>query len=402
MISATPRSANRRSANRRSATRHSATLRAPARRSHRWFFLFAVGALAVGAPSCASNPRPRVLGQAEAAAESPAAREARELAPQAHAQAEKLRKDADAAHARGDFSAAQILGEHSLAAYEHAFVLARYSKAEQRLAQAEQAKSQALAELTRLDEQQLRLAAEADALELKIKVTVDKEPIGSMPAASPERVRARKEAARALASEARLLCLATELLEPKREGLEAAKESVGTLESELQQGSNKDTLFPRATEARARCLKLLTLARRPATQSAPEAAVTDRLFVELTETQKFFAFRDDRGIVVSLRGLVSPEGKLTEDGSEHLALLGRTAKANPSFPLLVVHHSAKEAEEKTAGARIDLVAQALRDAGAPQVSTHSAGTARPVADGRLPEAAARNARVEIVFVSPAR
>jgi hypothetical protein len=360
------------------------------------------GTLAVGTPGCASNPRPRVLGQADAAAESPAAREARELAPQAHAQAERLRKEADAAHARGDFSGAQILGEHSLAAYEHAFVLARFLKAERRLAQAEKAKSEALAELTRLDEQHLRLAAEADALELKIKVTVDKEPIGSMPAASPERVRARREAARALASEARLLCLATELLEPKREGLEAAKENLTALEGELQQSSGKDTLFPRATEARARCLKLLTLARRPATQQAPEAGLTDRLFVELTETQKFFAFRDDRGIVVSLRGLVSPEGKLTGEAAEQLALLGRTAKANPSFPLLVVHHSAKDAEEKSAAARLEVVAQALRDAGAPQVQAHSAGTARPVADGRLPEAAARNARVEIVFVSPAR
>lgn len=368
----------------------------------RWLSAATLGFALLAGPSCASNPRPRVLGQADAAAESPAAQEARELAPQAYAEAERLRRAADEAHERGDFSGAQILGEHSLAAYDHAFVLARYVKAEQRLAQAEEAKARALDELTRLDEQHLRLAAEADALELKVKVTVDKEPLGKMPPASPERVRARRDAAKALAAEARLLCLATELLEPKREGLSAAQESLGALETELAQGSTQDTLFPRATEARARCLKLLTLARRPATTKAPEAAVTDRLLVELTETQKFFAFRDDRGVALSLRGLFGPDGKLTAEATEQLTLLGRTAKAHPEFPVLVVHHSAKPGDDKSAASEADLVAAALREAGAPQVRTHLVGTAQPVADGRLPDAAARNARIEVVFVSPAR
>lgn len=380
------------------------------RGSHRWFALalYALGhalglsAVAIGTPSCASSPRPRVLGQADAAAESPAAREAAELAPQAYAQAEKLRAKAAAAHEREDFSAAQILGEHSLAAYDHAFVLARYVKAERRLALAEGALAKSQAELAKLDEQQLRLAAEADALELKIKVTVDKEPMGKLPPASPERVRARRDAARALTSEARLLCLATELLDPKRDGLDAAQGAVSAIEEEIARGSHKDELFPRATEARTSCLRHLTLARRPATTRAPEAALTDRLFVELTETQRFFAFRDDRGIVINLREVTTPDGQLTSEVREQLQLLGRAAKEHSKFPLLVVAHAAKAKQEETATAQAERVAEALREAGAPSVRTHAAGTAQPVADGRLPDAAARNARVEVVFVSPAR
>ena len=64
---------------------------------------------------------------------------------QAYAQAEKLRRDAEAASGRGDHVAAQILGEHSLAAYDHAFALTRYVKAEQRLALAEEALAKAQA-----------------------------------------------------------------------------------------------------------------------------------------------------------------------------------------------------------------------------------------------------------------
>ncbi|NLE88679.1 MAG: hypothetical protein GX607_20060 [Myxococcales bacterium] len=375
------------------------TRRAP---RSRWWYVLVLCAVTGGTVSCAATPRPRVLGQADAAAESPAAREAAQLAPQAFAHAENLRAAAAAAHQRSEFAAAQILGEHSLAAYDHAFVLARYVKAEQRLARAEAALAKTQTELAELDEQQLRLAAEADALELKIKVTVDKEPKGKLPPASPERVRARRDAARALTSEARLLCLATELLEPDREGLGAARTTVTELEEELAKGSHKDELFLRATEARTTCLRQLTLARRPATTKAPEAGVTDRLFLELTETQRFFAFRDDRGIVINLRDLTAADGTLTADAREQLRLLGGTAKEHSGFPLLVVGHAAQPKQEDAAKAQAELVAAALREAGAPSVRVHGAGTAQPVVDGRVPDAAARNARIEVVFVSPAR
>jgi hypothetical protein len=364
--------------------------------------------LGVVVACAASTPTPRVLDEAEAVAESPAAKESSELAPQAHANAENLRKAADAAKAQGDFSGAQILGEHSLAAYEHAFVLSRYVKAEQRMVQAEAARSKVKQQLTELEEQQQRLSAEADGLELRIKVTLDKEPLEKMPQASPERQLARQQAARALASEARLLCLATELLAPQQATLEKARESLAKLELELSQGSKKDDLFPRATTARSACLTELTLARRPGTAKAPDAGLTDRLLVELTETQKLFAFRDDRGVVVSLRGVVDGQGTPTSEGAALLALLGRTAKAHPDFPLLVVVHTAgsgtskDKSQDKNAAVIASGVVSSLQKAGAAVVRSDIAGSAQPVADARLPGAAERNARVEVVFVSPAR
>jgi hypothetical protein len=349
-----------------------------------------------------------VLGDAEAAAQSPAAQESAELAPQAHANAEKLRQAADAAQAQGNFSGAQILGEHSIAAYERAFVLSRYVKAEQRLSEAEAAQTKIKERLTELEEQQRLLSAEADGLELRIKVTLDKEPLEKMPEASPERVFARQQAARALASEARLLCLATELLAPQQPSLQKARENLTKLELELAQGTKKDDTFPRATTARSACLTELTLARRPVTAKAPEAGVTDRLLVELTETQKLFAFRDDRGVVVSLRGVVDAQGAPTKEGAALLELLGRTAKAHPDFPLLVVVHTAgsgtakDKGQDKVAAAQSQGVTSALQKAGAAVVRSDIVGSAQPVADTRLPGAAERNARVEVVFVSPAR
>ncbi len=364
--------------------------------------------LATFVACAATTPRPRVLGEAEAAAESPASKESAQFAPQAHANAEKLRHAADAAQAQGDFSGAQILGEHSIAAYQRAFVLARYVKAEQRLADAEAAQAKIKQRLTELEEQQQRLSAEADGLELRIKVTLDKEPLEKMPEASPERVQARLQAARALASEARLLCLATELLAPAQPSLGKARENLAKLELDLSQGAKKDDVFPRATTARSACLTELTLARRPVTAKAPEAGVTDRLLVELTETQKLFAFRDDRGVVVSLRGLVDAQGVPTKEGAALLELLGRTAKAHPDFPLLVVVHTAgggtakDKGQDKTAAAQAKGVTSALEKAGASVVRSDVAGSAQPVADTRLPGAAERNARIEVVFVSPAR
>src|SRR5690606_20979068 len=69
------------------------TRRAP---RSRWWYVLVLCAVTGGTVSCAATPRPRVLGQADAAAESPAAREAAQLAPQAFAHAENLRAAAAA------------------------------------------------------------------------------------------------------------------------------------------------------------------------------------------------------------------------------------------------------------------------------------------------------------------
>lgn len=355
--------------------------------------LLLVGALLA---SCASAPRPRIMSDVDAASAGAQSREAKELAPQAHAAAEALKAKAEAAHRDGDSASAQIFSEHALAAYGHAFVLARLARAERDLERANRELAQAKTTLTDVDEKHQRVAAEANALELRIRVAEDALPLVPNGPAGPEREKARLEAARALASQARLLCLATRLLEPKKEGLSAELDKLSELDRTLS-GTPKATPIDAAVAARSGCLRQLTEARRPTTQSAPAAGAADALLAELSRTGLFHPFRDDRGVAVTLRGLFDAKGQLTSEGARALEALGKVAKAHPAFPVLVVIHGRSGGEE----ARKKSVTDALSAAGATRLEAVFAGTAQPVVDPARAGAGPRNERVEVVFVAPA-
>ena len=345
--------------------------------------------------SCASSPRPRVLSDLDAVSEGAQARESQALAPQAHARAELLRAQAERAHADHDTAGAQILSERALAAYGHAFVLARIARAEKALEKANQELGRAKLALSDVEEKHKRVAAEADELELKVKVAEDALPLVPNAPAGPERERARLEAARALAVQARLLCLATRLLEPTREGLDATWTKLGELDKTLA-STPKATPIDSAGELRSACLKHLTLARRSG--ASAESGSADALLSELSRAGSFAPFRDDRGVVVTLRSVVDAKGGLTADAQKAIELLARVAKAHPKFPLLVVVHGRPGADE----AQKKAVTQALANAGATRVESASAGSAQPVVDPARPGSQARNDRVEIVFVAPGK
>ena len=211
--------------------------------------------------ACASTPRPRVLGDVDAVRTSPAAEEAGRLAPQAFARAELLRQRADQAHGDGETASSQILGEHALAAYGHAFVLARLAKAEERLASAKLELDKAQKELASLDEKQTRVSAEADGLEMQVKVAEDALPLVPNAPASAERERARLEAARALASQARLLCVATGLLGAQKD-LAPELGKLDALDAELAK-------TPKATPIRRGRSATKSRPTVPASSSAP-------------------------------------------------------------------------------------------------------------------------------------
>ena len=350
--------------------------------------------------ACAAVPRPRVLSDVEAVEKSPAAAESKRLAPQAHAHADLLRRRADQAYEAGDRAKAQALGEHALAAYTHAFVLARLAKAEQELARARQALAKAETELASLDEQQKRISVEADDLELRVKVARDAIPLLPNSPGSPERETARREAAVALSGQARLLCLAARLLDAKVDGLDAASGRVDALEQKLAAPGGAVPIDD-AIVARSTCLKLLTQARRPARRSAPAAGQEDALFAELAQVGDLMPYRDDRGIVVTLRGIFAKTETVSKAGTEQLTLLARVAKAHPDFPVLVVVHSSLGTATPRDTKRADAIAELLRGAGAPKVEARAAGGGQPVANPARPGAPARNERIEIVFVSPA-
>lgn len=352
-------------------------------------------AIALLSTGCASLPRPAALVEADRTRTSPASQDAATLAPQAFLAAEKARRDADTALANGDRAGAQLLGEDALAAYEHAVVLARLARADARLAAAKSHADKARVDLGALEEEQRRTAAEADDYDMRLKVARDALPLPSAEPATPERERARLSAAKAIGEQARLLCMATQMLAPDSKTLADSLKALDGLQATLAK-QPAHAPIDEAVRLRSSCLSELTSARRPATALAPEAGEPDAL-LDLLGKAGVEPSRDDRGVVIVLRDLFDG-GSLRAASKEKLTALAEIARAHPAFPLLVVAHGARGGRH--AAPLADSVAAALKEAGAPKVSSRDAGDVLPVAQPDGPQAAARNERVEIVFVAP--
>ncbi len=344
--------------------------------------------------ACATPARPQVMTEVDRTREGPAVLDARKNAPQAYARAELLKQRAEQAYADDDLPSAQILSEQALAAYLRATIEARLTRAETRLAEAKLLEKTQADRLAQLDVEQQRLTAETADLELRAKVARDAEPIAKNEPASPERERARREAARAIVTQGSLLCVSARLVEPSRTALPALLGKADELRKKLETAAPAP--IDDATALRSDCLRELTLARRPRAQANPSQGESDALLAELSRAD-FLPFRDDRGVVVTLHAL-RETGKLSPKAGEKLADLGRVAKAHPEFPILVVSHDARP------GAKDDGLAtqaiDALKAAGATRVEAKSAGNTTPIVPPDRAGASARNERLEIVFVAP--
>lgn len=360
--------------------------------------------------ACAPPPRPPVLGDVDQVRGGPAALEAKELAPAAYAHAEKLRGEASAAYDSGDLAAAQILGERALAAYAHAHAIARIARADSRTEKGRAELAAAQAELAKIEADQARVTAEADALDLKIKVVRDAQPIVPSGKADPDREAARLAAARALAVQARVLCAAAKLL-----ASDASKDSeVGKLTSTIDEAtagadkldaavgpSAKLAPIDEASRVRAACLSALTLVRRGKSSVTKATGAGDALLTELSQPGTWSPSRDDRGVFVTLRGIFSGDA-LSSAGEAKVVEVSKLAAAHPAFPVAVVVHADKAPaakDEASLRARADAVVAALKKNGVTRVTGLVAGAAAPVVDP-LGRDKARNARVEIVFITP--
>jgi outer membrane protein OmpA-like peptidoglycan-associated protein len=114
--------------------------------------------------------------------------------------------------------------------------------------------------------------------------------------------------------------------------------------------------------------------------------------------------RDERGVVVTLRDVFNGTS-LTLPASKALAELGRVAAAHPSFALQVVVHDAvapSPADQAADALRAQAAAAALVAAGAQpaRVKPEVAGARAPIVDPANAQHRGRNARVDVVFVSP--
>jgi hypothetical protein len=349
--------------------------------------------------ACASAPRLRVLGEADTVRKSPAATTARPLAPQAAAYADRLLADAEKSQKQGDVARSQILGERAIASYHHMVALARLAAAERRLELARAERTRIERSLADLTSERRRVAAEAEDLELRARVVRDAVPIAHSRPTTPEREQARRDAARALGTQARLLCVATRMLDPKAPTLGADLAALDSLDGKLRQGSG-GVPIDEALRLRSACLHALTLARRGATHSSPAAGGADELLADLGRLDGLYPYRDDRGVVVTLRGLFAPDGTLSPAARPELDRLRVFAKAHPDFPLLAVLHSASGPAGALDERRGQALREALRTGPDIRVETQAAGSSEPLVDPKQPGARARNERVEIIFVCP--
>lgn len=349
---------------------------------------------------CSTPPAPQTVLDAQALSDSAAASEAEKYAPQAFAQAKKLQAEAEFLQAERQTGEAAAAGEQALAAYHHAIALARAARAEERLDRAKHNRQTMQQELSRLDTLQASVAREADAFELRARVHLDQEPVADESKVSSSRALARRLAAKQLTTEARLLCVASQLLKPDSTALPPLLLQLTALEKELAVGSREHHLYPRSTELRTQCLAQLSAVRRPAVLAHPESAQSDRLLQQLSEQGTLMVYRDDRGIVVNLSSPLEANGTLSAEAAGALRVLGGTAQAHPRYPLLLVVHTARAAQQQTANELAANTKSALLEAGAPAVKVQHVGNTQPVVSPSLARAAEKNERVEVVLVTP--
>jgi len=362
-------------------------------------------ALAVVAlASCAAPTRPPQLARAAEVSAAPASAEAETWAPQAHARAKQLEQRAEEALASGDADAATLLADQAIAAHEHAWALTRLARAERRrlAAEAELGEQRRALEALRLEQQ--RLAAEAAGLELRARAAGGTLPATLQPAPGAASSAGRRQAAAALGTQARLLCVAARLLgEVQR--VEAVVPRLDELERALASSSPAASVEG-AAALRRECLQIISDVRQrnvaPAARAPEPSANTARAplpaDVVLDELSAIGATpsRDERGVAVALRGVFGADGGITTAARQELTSIGKVVDAHRDFPLLLVGHGPNRDLERELAA----VKAEIGRSGAVAIETQAAGERLPLVPPGSASARERNARFELVFVAP--
>jgi outer membrane protein OmpA-like peptidoglycan-associated protein len=342
----------------------------------------------------------------------PDVKDAATLAPQELAHAEEERSLSLKAGAAGDPESADLYAERAVVAYDRAVVLAR-------LARATDAETLARTKLAEEEASVQRVAAakvtfENEANGLLNELAVAREALASahVGPADPARERARLEAARSLEAEAHLLCgaarlLAREMTPPLGADdtalLTKAEHDDASVEASLAKPPRPHAATPidAAANARVGCLAVLTRARR--VSGAAGTGEADALLSALSSHGGWTPSRDERGVVVTLRGAFKGT-TLVPDAERTLRELGHVASANPAFPVQIVVHDATpptEHDKASDAQRANAALAALTAGGAAagQMTSETIGARLPTSDPNDPTARVHNARLEVVFVS---
>ncbi len=365
--------------------------------------------------ACGSVPmRVAALDDVERVRAGADAQEGAKEAPEAYARAEQERRIAIAAHAAGDDVAATLHAQRALAAYTHALVVGRLGRAATEQADAQKALDDTTTQAQTVDASRAKLEHDAQDLEQRLRIARDR----LMPAASAtapaDREAARQIAVRSMTVEARLLCDAAQLVATDAAGgagLTDAISDLGKLEDRVSKGTSPAPIDD-AARARARCLDVLTRARRT---TGDDAGAADTLLAELSASGGWAPARDERGVVVTLHDAFQGPG-LSTDAASRLKDLGRVAAAHPGFAVQIVVHDAQAGagagrqggggggKDPTDVKRADAATQALVAGGAAsgKLQTELAGARAPLVDPADAKARGRNERLDVVFIASAK
>ncbi len=343
---------------------------------------------------------PQSIANVDRVRESPGAKLAATRAPQAYAMAEQRRKEAIAANADGDTTAASLLAERAVAGYSRAVVLARAADAQHELDDAQALISKADSQFRELSAG--RTNAERDAQDLETKLKVAREALlpSTSGATTPDREAARLTAARSIAVQGALLCGAARLIAAADDTLTNAESALAKVTTQLDAATTKGPVpIDAAARGRAACLAVLTRARRTAKDAVTGQA--DALLAELS-TANMLPTRDERGVIVTLHDAFAKSVTPTADAKQRLEELGRVAAAHAGVGVQIVNHDSTPDGVAIGQSRADAAASIVIGAGASKEHTkaETAGTRAPLVDPRDTARKGRNARLEIVFVTP--
>jgi hypothetical protein len=320
------------------------------------------------------------------------------MAPELYARAEQERRIALDAHAQGDDVGATLHAQRSVAAYEHALVVARLARAQTELADAQKAVSDASAQAQQVEASHASLEQQVQDLEGRLRLARERLMPAASESATGDREAARLLAARSMATEARLLCDAAQLVASDAAGLSDANDALAKLDDRFTKRPHPAPVDD-AARVRAQCLDVLTRVRRAA---GDDSGASDALLSELSSAGGWDPVRDERGVVVTLHDAFHGPA-LAPDAAKKLGDLGRVAAAHPGFAVqLVVHDATAPAPKDTTDAkRADAAVQALVGAGAAatRVKSETPGAREPLVDSSDTRVRARNERLDVVFVS---
>lgn len=336
--------------------------------------------------ACVRAARPPPLVEAVEVAAAASSVRARELAPQAHAHAEALRREAQQAYTEGRKEHASLLAERSVAAYEHAWVLSRLATAEQRRLKASAQLGAQEPEVQRLQGQLAALQQRAESLRLRGQA----EAALAADSAEVDRGGPRPllaDGARALLAQARVLCACLRLAEPRR-SLSGLYERIDAAAAEV--ATSAATAVRVAGAARAACETALV---QLAGESSGRAELrNDQLLAALSRAE-LEPSQDARGVSVTLEA-GAPEAVFRPA----LEAIAQVAVAHPRFSLLLVGHAGAEEERSDVAATTERLRGRLLGLGVSAVDAMALGRELPLAPPAYPGARPVNRRIEVVFV----